>query len=218
MARITAKESSARSDDALKMLTIGMAKLVLGLIIFAPKALAASEVIRVVDGDSLIVKVNGVLQQVRLACIDAPEIGQFPYGRLATNAFRGLLPADSAVLIYPLKIDRYGRTVGHVSTPGGVDVAEELVRRGLAFVYTKYLSDCDGPNLLLLESQARDSKKGIWSKSIHGITRPWIYRRGTNARLRCSEISSWDKAQLLLREGHLYLDRDNDGEACEGLR
>ena len=49
--------------------------------------------------------------------------------------------------------------VGHVSTPGGVDVAEELVLRGLVFAYTRYLSDCDGPNLLLLESQVRDSQK-----------------------------------------------------------
>ena len=218
MVRATFKECLVRRDHALAILTIGTAKFVLGLVIFAPQPLTASEVIRVVDGDSLIVRLNGIPQQVRLACIDAPEIGQFPYGRLATNAFRGLLPADSAVIIYPIKKDRYGRTVGHVSTPGGVDVAEELVRRGLAFVYTRYLSDCDGPNLLLLESQARDSKTGIWSEAKQGITRPWIYRRGTNARLRCSEISSWDKAQLLLQEGHVYLDRDNDGEACEGLR
>ena len=207
-----------RREHALKILTIGTAKLILSLVIFSPQPLTASEVIRLVDGDSLIVKLNGSPQQVRLACIDAPEIGQFPYGRLATNAFRGLLPSDSAVIIYPIKKDRYGRTIGHVSTPGGVDVAEELVSRGLAFVYTRYLSDCDGPNLLLLESQARDSKKGIWSEAKQGITRPWIYRRGSNARLRCSEIFSWDKAQILLQEGHSYLDRDNDGEACEGPR
>ena len=218
MVPATLKECLVRRDHELAILTIGTAKFVLGLIVFAPQQLNASEVIRVVDGDSFIVRLNGIPQQVRLACIDAPEIGQFPYGRLATNAFRGLLPADSAVIIDPIKKDRYGRTVGHVSTPGGVDVAEELVRRGLAFVHTRYLSDCDGPNLLLLESQARDSKMGIWSEAMQGITRPWIYRRGINARLRCSEISSWDKAQLLLQEGHVYLDRDNDGEACEGLR
>ena len=218
MAPTTAKKRLVRSEHTLAMLTIGMAKLVLGLVIFAPQPLTASEVIRVVDGDSLIVKINGIPQQIRLACVDAPEIGQYPYGRLAMHAFRGSLPADSALTIYPIKKDRYGRIIGHVFTPGGVDVAEELVRSGLAFVYTRHLSDCDGPNLLLLESQARDFKKGIWSEGKHGITRPWIYRRGTNARLRCSEISSWDEAQILLQEGHVYLDRDNDGEACEGLR
>ena len=218
MARTTAITRLARREHALAILTIGAAKLVLGLVVFAPQPLTAGEVIRVVDGDSLFVKLNGISQQIRLACVDAPEIGQYPYGRLAMNAFRGLLPPDSVVKIYPIKKDRYGRSVGHVSTPGGVDVAEELVRRGLAFVYTRYLSDCDGPNLLLLESQARDSKKAIWSEGMHGITRPWIYRRGTSARLRCSDISSWDKAQILFRKGHVYLDRDNDGEACEAIR
>ena len=200
------------------MLTIGTANLVLGLFALTPQPLTASEVIRVVDGDSLIVKLNGIPQEIRLACVDAPEIGQYPYGRLAMNVFRGLLPADSVVTIYPIKKDRYGRIVGHVSTPGGVDAAEELVRRGLVFVFKSYPSDCDGPNLLLLESQERDSKTGLWSEGEHGITRPWIYRRGSNAKLRCSDISSWDKAQILLREGHVYLDRDDDGEACEGLR
>ena len=115
----------ARREHALALLAIGSAKLVLGLVVFAPQPLPASEVIRVVDGDSFIVKLNGISQQIRLACVDAPEIGQYPYGRLAMNAFRGLLPADSFVAIYPVKKDRYGRTVGHVSTPGGVDVAEE---------------------------------------------------------------------------------------------
>ena len=192
--------------------------MIFGLLAFTPQPLMASQVIRVVDGDSLIVKANGITQQIRLACVDAPEIGQIPYGRLAMNALRGLLPADSAVTIFPIKKDRHGRTVGHVSTPGGVDVAEELVRRGLLFVYARYPYDCDGPKLLLLQSQARDSQKGLWSKTRNGITRPWIYRGGSNARLRCSKISSWDKAQILLREGHAYLDRDSDGEACEGLR
>ena len=69
------------------------------------------------------------------------------------NALRGLLPADKAITINPIKKERYGRTVGHISTPGGVNIAEELVRKGLVFVYTRYLSDCDRPNLLLLESQ-----------------------------------------------------------------
>ena len=38
--------------------------------------------------------------------------------------------------------------------------------------------------------------------------RPW----------RCRDVGSWERAQQLLREGHAYLDRDGDGEACEVLR
>ena len=63
-----------------------------------------------------------------------------------------------------------------------------------------------------------------------GITRPWDFRRGRRSaatpdgttpggrRYRCKEIGSYAKAQELLRQGHSYLDSNNDGEACESLR
>ena len=34
---------------------------------------------------------------------------------------------------------------------------------------------------------------------------------------RCADIGDWSQAQKFLQEGHSYLDRDNDGEACEAL-
>ena len=34
---------------------------------------------------------------------------------------------------------------------------------------------------------------------------------------RCADIGDWSKAQKFLQAGHSYLDRDNDGEACEAL-
>ncbi len=34
---------------------------------------------------------------------------------------------------------------------------------------------------------------------------------------RCGDIGDWSKAQKFLQAGHSYLDRDNDGEACETL-
>ena len=34
---------------------------------------------------------------------------------------------------------------------------------------------------------------------------------------RCGDIGDWSKAQRFLQAGHSYLDRDNDGEACEAL-
>jgi len=34
---------------------------------------------------------------------------------------------------------------------------------------------------------------------------------------RCADIGDWSKAQKYLQEGHSYLDRDNDGQACEAL-
>tara|TARA_B100000886_G_scaffold240590_1_gene168732 strand:+ start:55 stop:651 length:597 start_codon:yes stop_codon:yes gene_type:complete len=36
-------------------------------------------------------------------------------------------------------------------------------------------------------------------------------------KFRCADIDDWNLAQELLSQGHSYLDRDKDGEACEVL-
>ena len=36
-------------------------------------------------------------------------------------------------------------------------------------------------------------------------------------KYKCAEIGDWNLAQKLLGQGHSYLDRDKDGEACEVL-
>ena len=41
---------------------------------------------------------------------------------------------------------------------------------------------------------------------------------GSQRRYTCREIGSYAQAQILLRQGHRYLDGDGDGEACESLR
>ena len=39
----------------------------------------------------------------------------------------------------------------------------------------------------------------------------------TPKKYKCSDIGDWNLAQELLSQGHSYLDRDKDGEACEVL-
>ena len=36
-------------------------------------------------------------------------------------------------------------------------------------------------------------------------------------KYKCADIGNWNLAQKLLSQGHTYLDRDKDGEACEVL-
>ena len=94
---------------------------------------------------------------------------------------------------------------------------------GAAFVYWQYIEGCDRETYSRLENEARLKSLGKWAVP-GGIQRPWDYRRGRKNyssggnRYRCKEVESWAKAQELLKQGHSYLDRDGDGEACEGLR
>ena len=188
------------------------------------------QVLSVGDGDTLRVSQDSRRLTVRLACIDAPETAQAPFGDQAKRTLQGLAPVGSPVRLLGSKKDRYGRTVSEVFR-GNTNVNLELVRRGQAFVYRQYLQDCDRNAYLKAEEEARTSGSGIWSVK-GGLTRPWDWRKGRAGRTgsssvtapskperyRCSEVGSWSTAQQLLKQGHTYLDGDRDGEACESLR
>ena len=196
-----------------------------------PVQAAPVTVLSVGDGDTLTVSEGGRRVTIRLACIDAPETAQTPYGAKARTALQALTPVGSSVSIQGSKKDRYGRTVAEVIR-AGTNINLELVQRGEAFVYRQYLSGCDRNAYLSAEKRAESARLGVWSTA-GGITRPWDWRRGgssrtggakpsspvpSSRRYRCRDIGSWSKAQELLKQGHRYLDGDGDGEACESLK
>ena len=189
-----------------------------------------STVLSVGDGDTISVNEGTARIKVRLACIDAPETSQSPYGMQARRALQGLLPIGSQVTLRNKAMDRYGRRVAEV-LKGSTNINQSLVGSGNAFVYWQYISGCDRETYSRLENYARLKGAGVWGVP-GGIQRPWDYRRsrrgGSSAssssgassggRYRCKEIRSWEKAQVLLKQGHTYLDRNGDGEACESLK
>ena len=180
-------------------------------------------VISIGDGDTLRVSNGDRPVTVRLACIDAPEMSQRPYGGKSRQLLRQLLPVGSEVSLKQQTTDRYGRIVAEVFIDKS-NINQSLVLQGQSFVYRSYLSQCDSSNYLLLERQAQKLGVGVWSVGATGIQRPWDFRKqrsgntGSKRKYRCKDIASWDEAQQLLRRGHSYLDRDRDGEACESLR
>ncbi len=195
----------------------------------------SASVLSIGDGDTITVREGGERIKVRLACIDAPETSQAPYGMKSRSVLQGLLPIGSQVTLKTKAVDRYGRSVSEVLR-GGNNINQTLVRSGDAFVYWQYISGCDRQTYSRLENDARLKRLGVWSVP-NGIQRPWDYRRwrrgGSTAsssgggasstgsgssKYRCKEIGSWSKAQDLLKQGHTYLDRDGDGEACESLK
>ena len=184
-------------------------------------------VLSIGDGDTIRVRQGGKALTVRLACIDAPETAQSPYGQQARTYLQQRLPIGREVSLNIKTTDRYGRSVAEVFS--GVNINLALVEDGQAFAYRQYLGGCDAKAYLEAEDRASRSLLGVWQVK-GGITRPWDFRRGRRSavipdgttpggrRYRCSEISSYAKAQELLRQGHSYLDGDGNGKACESLR
>ena len=184
-------------------------------------------VLSIGDGDTIQVRQAGKALTVRLACIDAPENAQAPYGLKSRQYLQQRLPISREVSLNIKTTDRYGRSVAEVFS--GVNINLALVEDGQAFAYRQYLRGCDAKAYLEAEDRASRARLGVWHAK-GGITRPWDFRRahrsavipdGTTPggrRYRCSEISSYAKAQELLRQGHSYLDGDGNGKACEALR
>ena len=196
------------------------------LALFITSSANAATVVSVGDGDTIRVSEGSRRLTIRLACIDAPESSQRPWGARSTAFLKQLTPVGSEVTLRVQTTDRYGRTVAELLNRRG-NVNQLMVGAGQAFAYRRYLRQCDAQRYLQLETEARSQGSGVWSVGPSGITRPWDYRKGrrgnassagSSRKYRCKDIGSWRRAQQLLAQGHRYLDGDGDGEACESLR
>ena len=143
-------------------------------------AAAKYKVVSVGDGDTIRVSSPSGINKttVRLACIDAPETSQAPYGIDARRALQGELAIGTEVSLRTKATDRYGRTVAEV-LKGATNINQELVAAGAAFVYWQYIEGCDRETYSRLENEARLKSLGLWAVP-GGIQRPWDYRRGRN--------------------------------------
>ena len=141
-------------------------------------AAAELKVLSIGDGDTIRVSSPSGANKttVRMACIDAPESSQAPYGNDARQALQEQLPIGIEVSLRPKATDRYGRTVAEVMV-GTTNINQALVAAGAAFVYWQYIEGCDRETYSRLENEARLKSLGIWQVP-GGIQRPWDYRRG----------------------------------------
>jgi endonuclease YncB( thermonuclease family) len=127
--------------------------------------------VKVIDGDTLIVKVQGAALHFRLAGIDAPESDQ-PFGASASQELAGLIGGQPCVLVYE-EGGMYGRLVAHLWIDD-VYVNAEMVKRGLAWFDSVSAPD----NLLVVyEDEAREAKLGLWALPVEERVPPWEWRK-----------------------------------------
>ena len=146
------------------------------ILLAAPHALAVkpflARVVEVVDGDTLqVMRTEGGTIKVRLDGIDCPEKGQ-RYGKEARRLAHRL-SYGRVVLIESRGVGRYGRTIGDVILPGGVNLNHELVRAGACWWYRRYAEE--NVALKRLEGEAREAKRDLWANP--KPVPPWGWRR-----------------------------------------
>jgi micrococcal nuclease len=129
-------------------------------------------VVRVVDGDTVVVDLAGVRERVRYIGLDAPEVGNAENGTIAECGGEAARAANEA-LVAGSEVglerdvsdrDRFGRLLRHVWILSGEDrlVGALLLADG-AVEARSYAPDTgrDG-QLDALEREAREDRDGIW--------------------------------------------------------
>jgi endonuclease YncB( thermonuclease family) len=130
----------------------------------------SARVIKVSDGDTIIVRFNDENIKIRLAEIDAPENGQ-AWGTRSRHLLVGLV-AGKHVIVLPTSTDRYGRTIAHIELDGQ-DINRIMVLSGAAWAYPDYVRD---PQIIQLQDQARAAQSGLWAMPEGQRQPPWDYR------------------------------------------
>jgi len=124
-------------------------------------------VVRVVDGDTIYVKLADRVEKIRYIGVDAPEIhhplrGGKPGGREAAAVNRRLVVGRHVRLELDVRTrDRYGRLLAYVWI-GDTMINAELVRQGYAQVMTVPPNVRYQELFVKLQRQARDAHRGLW--------------------------------------------------------
>lgn len=159
--------------------------ILLSLIMFIPAILFGADtyrLVRVVDGDTVIINYNGKEEKIRLIGIDTPEASINPktrrdaerskvdinsiieQGKKATAFVEQILLDEEFVLVEfdVQKRDRYKRLLGYVYLQDGRMLNEIIVRSGYASLMTIPPNVKYKDRFLKAYRAARDEKLGLW--------------------------------------------------------
>lgn len=139
-------------------------------VVLAQHAPLEGTVVRVVDGDTIHVRIGERIEKVRYIGVNTPEVhhpskGEEPGGREAAEVNRGLVSAKRVWLELDVQQrDRYGRLLAYVWV-GDLMINAELVRRGYAQVMTVPPNVRHQDLFLTLQRDARQAGRGLWKRA-----------------------------------------------------
>lgn len=126
---------------------------------------------RTVDGDTIVVRIDGVRQTIRFIGLNAPESvdprrADQCFSHEASAYMLSLTEGATVVLVEDASqgnVDQYGRLLRYVEQHG-VDLAETMIRDGYAFEYTykgsPYARQAEYDSA---EVDAKTAKRGLWA-------------------------------------------------------
>lgn len=137
-------------------------------------------VIKVVDGDTIAVNINGESETLRLIGIDTPETvdprkGVECFGKEASAKARELLDGANVKLEADEsqgERDKYGRLLRYVFLEDGTHFNELMIREGYAHEYTYDLPYKYQGQFKAAESNAKQDERGLWASDACPLPAP----------------------------------------------
>ncbi len=131
-------------------------------------------VVKVVDGDTLSVNINGETTTLRLIGINTPETVDPRkkvecFGKEASNKAREILSGKKVRIVTDASqgvLDKYGRSLAYVFTEDGTNFNEYMIKEGYAYEYTYSIPYQYQKEFKLAQTQAQEFKKGLWADGV----------------------------------------------------
>ena len=125
---------------------------------------------RFVDGDTVVVKMNGSEQKIRMIGVDTPETHKpnTPvqcYGPAAAAYTKAKLTGQSFRLVsdsLSTNYDRYGRLLRYIYLTDGTNFNQSLVANGYGFYYP-YFPFEKSQDFAAAQATAKAGNKGLWA-------------------------------------------------------
>ncbi len=132
---------------------------------------AGYKVTKILDGDTIQVKIGKEIYTIRMLGIDTPETvdpRKKPqcYGKEASDKTKELLTGYSVTIKTDSTqniLDKFGRILAYIDREDGLSINQYLLENGYAREYT-YSKKYEKQNAFkILETNAKEEKKGLWS-------------------------------------------------------
>lgn len=132
------------------------------------------KIVRVIDGDTMIIKINGKNKTVRLIGVNTPETvdPRRPvecFGIEASNKAKEILSGKNVKLEadgFVGERDKYGRLLRYIFLEDGTNFNKMMISEGYAYEYTYDLPYKYQNEFKQAEKDAREAKKGLWADGV----------------------------------------------------
>jgi micrococcal nuclease len=131
----------------------------------AKPALQEAQMVAVNDGDTVTIRMNNREYRTRLIGIDAPELGQEPWGEKAREHLRKLLKEAGwtvSVETDIVKYDKYDRLLVYLWSDDKTLINERMILDGYAVLFTIQPNSKYVDRFVKAQRIARQEKRGIW--------------------------------------------------------